>query len=211
MPRSQREGPGQKAEGSGLRRRRGCTNFQEAKKYVFSGSLKPQIQCSGGHVTGPLERKLPPKHKNGKKPAVPAVFTKEENATLAQCIEILNWHHAQSKPGQKKTASHYSAIYPNLHIKQPLVSDCSKMKKCGRPDGTKPKNPLDKYLTLSDGWLTALKKRCGLKELKRHGEAGSAYPVTIEEERLRVQKLILYEGYDLNNVFNMDETGLFWA
>ncbi|EIN11808.1 DDE-domain-containing protein [Punctularia strigosozonata HHB-11173 SS5] len=45
--------------------------------------------------------------------------------------------------------------------------------------------PEDDRLTLSEGWLTAFKKRCGLKEYKRHGEAASSNPETIEEERAR--------------------------
>ncbi|KAJ7740354.1 hypothetical protein B0H16DRAFT_1277451, partial [Mycena metata] len=48
--------------------------------------------------------------------------TKKENASLAQRIEILDWHHAQAKPSQSKTAAHFGPIYPNLCIKQPLVS-----------------------------------------------------------------------------------------
>jgi hypothetical protein len=69
----------------------------------------------------------------------------------------------------------------------------------------------EERLVLSDGWLAALKRRCGLKEFKRHGEAASANVADITAERARIQQLILYEGYDLWDVFNMDETGLFWA
>jgi hypothetical protein len=50
-----------------------------------------------------------------------------------------------------------------------------------------------------------------LKELKRHGEAASADPVDIENERRRIQAIIFYEDYPLRDIFNMDETGLFWA
>lgn len=49
------------------------------------------------------------------------VFTKKENATLAQHIEILDWYHANGE-NQSKTAKHFDAIYPNLRIKQPLIS-----------------------------------------------------------------------------------------
>ncbi|KAJ7744254.1 hypothetical protein DFH07DRAFT_749557, partial [Mycena maculata] len=194
--------------------------------------------------------------------AAPAASTKKENAILAQQIEILNWYYAQSKPSQKKTASHSAAIYLNLHIKQPFISDWLKNERMwwaqwdeaqvrGKARNMKCQKqvehleiedmmelwiakamwdrlhltskiirqkrtffadlveiPLDECLALSYGWLSVLKKGCGLKELKRYGEAGSADPVTIEEERLRVQKLILYEGYSLNDIFNMH---LFWA
>jgi hypothetical protein len=71
--------------------------------------------------------------------------------------------------------------------------------------------PDDERLNLSDGWLTRYKERIGLKEYKRHGEAASADPKTIEAERKRVQQLIEKYGYTLRDIFNMDETGLFYA
>ena len=49
------------------------------------------------------------------------VFTKKENATLAQHIKILDWYHANGK-NQTKMAKHFDPIYPNLRIKQLLVS-----------------------------------------------------------------------------------------
>ncbi|KAL7279394.1 hypothetical protein ACG7TL_007235 [Trametes sanguinea] len=53
-------------------------------------------------------------------------FEHKENATLRQCIEILDWHHANSR-NQLCTAKHFDKIYPNLKIKQPLV--CRWLKK----------------------------------------------------------------------------------
>jgi hypothetical protein len=55
------------------------------------------------------------------KPAAAPVFTRKEIATLAQRIEILDWHNENGK-NQSKTARHFDPIYPNLKIKQPLVS-----------------------------------------------------------------------------------------
>ena len=49
------------------------------------------------------------------------VFTHKEVATLHQCIEILDWYHKNGK-NQTKTAKHFDPIYPNLKIKQPLIS-----------------------------------------------------------------------------------------
>ena len=43
------------------------------------------------------------KKKDEKKQNVP-VFTKKENATLEQCITILDWHH-KNKTKQKATGS----------------------------------------------------------------------------------------------------------
>ena len=66
-------------------------------------------------------------------------------------------------------------------------------------------------LNLSKGWLTCFKDRNGLKEIKRHGEAASADPERVAKERQRVQELIWEHGYHLRDIFNMDETGLFYA
>ena len=73
----------------------------------------------------------------------------------------------------------------------------------GIPEGDK--------LKLSDGWLTRFKARNGLKDIKRHGEAGSSGAETVENERKRVQGLVKKYGYELRDVFNMDETGLFYG
>jgi hypothetical protein len=48
-------------------------------------------------------------------------LTKKLNAMLGQCIEILNWFHANGK-SQTNTAKHFKAIYPELGIKQLLIS-----------------------------------------------------------------------------------------
>jgi hypothetical protein len=71
--------------------------------------------------------------------------------------------------------------------------------------------PEDERLSLSNGWLGRYKERNGLKEMKRHGEAASADAENVERERKRIQELIDKYGYELRNIFNMDETGLFWG
>ena len=69
----------------------------------------------------------------------------------------------------------------------------------------------DEWLKLSDGWLSCFKDRNGLKELKRYGEAASADPERVVHKRQRIQGLIQEQGYRLKDIFNMDETGLFYA
>ena len=74
--------------------------------------------------------------------------------------------------------------------------------------------PSEDRLKLSNGWLESLKIRCGLKQITRHGEAASSDPTTVEDERNRIQDLIrdaLEDGYNLCDIFNADETGLFWG
>jgi len=71
--------------------------------------------------------------------------------------------------------------------------------------------PEDERLKLSNGWLGRFKERNGLRQMKRHGEAASANAETVENERRRIQELIKKYGYRLRDIFNMDETGLFYG
>ncbi|GLB34609.1 putative DDE superfamily endonuclease [Lyophyllum shimeji] len=214
------------------------------------------------------KRKRPAEHKQkpqAEKQKAQPVFTKKENATLAQRIEILDWHHASAAKNQTKTAAHWDKIYPNLQIKQPLISawlneeekwraqwaeagskgqagSSKRAKQVEHPavnemlelwvtkamsDGVYVNGevlrqqwtrfadmegiPDDERLNLSEGWLTKFKRRCGLQEFRRHGEAGSADPADVERERERLRELIAKYGYRLKDIFNMDETGLFYA
>ena len=59
--------------------------------------------------------------------------------------------------------------------------------------------------------MLRFKDRTNLKQLKRHGEAGSADPETVERERQCVRELIKRYGYEPKDIFNMDETGFFYA
>lgn len=191
------------------------------------------------------------------------MFTKKENATLAQRIEILDWHHKHGRK-QTVTAQHFAPIYPNLRIKQPLISDWVKQEAKWREqwEQTVHKNerktkrarqtehpevsemmqlwvskamsdgilltgevlrqkwtkfadlagiPEDERLKLSNGWLGRFKERNGLKEMRQHGEAASSNAETVEKERERIQELIKKYGYELRDMFNMDETGHFYA
>jgi hypothetical protein len=47
--------------------------------------------------------------------------------------------------------------------------------------------------------------------MKRHGEAASSSAETVEQERKRIRELIKESGYGLRDIYNMDETGLFYG
>ncbi|EIW65589.1 hypothetical protein TREMEDRAFT_36150 [Tremella mesenterica DSM 1558] len=61
-------------------------------------------------------------------------------------------------------------------------------------------------LKFSQAWLSSTKRRLNLRSRQLHGEAGSNDAVHVEAERARVQELL--RGYDLNDIYNEDETGL---
>ena len=181
---------------------------------------------------------------------------------MEQRIEILDWHHANGE-NQTKTAKHFNPIYPNLVLKQPLLSkwlkeeskwreqwdgakdmdrNAKRVRQTQHPEVTEMMDlwvaramhhgidlngevlrqkwmrfadlvgvPDDERLHLSDGWLTKFKARHNLKNRKRHGEAASADPEAVEQDRQRLRNLITKYGYKLCDIFNMDETGLFYA
>jgi hypothetical protein len=59
--------------------------------------------------------------------------------------------------------------------------------------------------TASNGWINGFKERHNLKQYVKWGEAKSAPLETLEEEREILREII--KDYDLNDVFNCDETG----
>lgn len=60
----------------------------------------------------------------------------------------------------------------------------------------------------SIGWLSGFKKRHGNKEHVRHGESGSVDTSKTLEGLRRVQEIVA--EYASEDVYNCDETGLFW-
>lgn len=63
-------------------------------------------------------------------------------------------------------------------------------------------------LTFSNGWITRFKKRNGLRRRKLHGESSSAPLETLPQERKKLQQIL--RRYSLDDVYNADETGLFF-
>ncbi|GFT09924.1 HTH CENPB-type domain-containing protein [Nephila pilipes] len=63
----------------------------------------------------------------------------------------------------------------------------------------------------SRGWFDNFKKRSGIRSVIRHVEASSA-DIKAAENFIKVfENLISEEGYLPQQVFNCDETGLFWG
>ena len=63
-------------------------------------------------------------------------------------------------------------------------------------------------LRFSNGWVDEFKKCHALQHYQSHGEASSVDLTSIKEERVRMQHEL--QGWDLNDVFNADETSFFW-
>ena len=64
-------------------------------------------------------------------------------------------------------------------------------------------------LKLSNGWLDLAKDRMNLKQVVRHGEAASISPKAVALAHSEIQEML--DGFELCDVYNMDETGLFYS
>ena len=62
----------------------------------------------------------------------------------------------------------------------------------------------------SRGWFENFKKRTGIHSVVMHGEAASSNSEAAEKLVKEFKEFVNSEGYVLNQVFNCDETGLFW-
>jgi len=65
-----------------------------------------------------------------------------------------------------------------------------------------------KSLSLSHGWLMGFKQRNYLCSFTLHGEANSAPLEILPQQRKFFQELL--SNYELENIYNADETGLFY-
>jgi hypothetical protein len=67
---------------------------------------------------------------------------------------------------------------------------------------------LNKEFKGSSGWLYNFKQRYSIREYVKHGESQSAPIEQLPEMRSTLQNLL--KEYQLEDIFNCDETGLFW-
>jgi hypothetical protein len=64
-------------------------------------------------------------------------------------------------------------------------------------------------LKFSNGWLGSAKDRMNLRQVVRHGEAAAVSSDAVALARAEAQKAVT--GYELCDIYNMDETGLFFC
>ena len=93
------------------------------------------------------------------------------------------------------------ALSKNLIISDNILREKAK-------DFAKDLNIAENTLVFSNGWLGGFKTRNFLSKQKIHGEANDAPLAILPEKRAELQELI--SNFDLNDVFNCDETGLFY-
>ena len=62
----------------------------------------------------------------------------------------------------------------------------------------------------SDGWLWHFRNRHGIGNKLLHGEAASASAEDVEPFRQKLNNLLRDEGLLISQIYNADESGLFW-
>jgi hypothetical protein len=67
---------------------------------------------------------------------------------------------------------------------------------------------IEDKIKCANGWIYKFKQRNGLRKVNYSGEANSAPLATLPEERSRLQKLLA--NYNREDIYNADETGLFF-
>ena len=60
----------------------------------------------------------------------------------------------------------------------------------------------------SNGWLERFKARFAIKSYRRFGESGSVNMMVIENALPAIRELL--DQYEWKDIYNMDETGLFY-
>ena len=71
-------------------------------------------------------------------------------------------------------------------------------------------NPEDQQFKASTGWLKMFQSRHGNRQLAIQGEILSGNKEGIGDFKSTLSKLIEDEGLTLSQVYNCDETGLYW-
>uniref|UniRef100_A0A3B3TIL2 DDE-1 domain-containing protein n=1 Tax=Poecilia latipinna TaxID=48699 RepID=A0A3B3TIL2_9TELE len=120
-------------------------------------------------------------------------------AAVGHHFEI-NESSVQYRKKEEKNVRTTAAVSFNQNAKRVVTPGPSS----ASPTGTTP-------FIASKGWFDKFQKRFGLKSVSLHGEAASADTDGVEEYVNNKFKAIIEEGgYKPEQVFNMDETGLFW-
>ena len=129
--------------------------------------------------------------------------------------QIVDKYESMNKKFHKKTCRIRGTVYPEveealiLWMKQmrsnkiPLSGDLIKSK----ANEFAMKMNIDNF-SASDGYLRGLKKRNSIAFINERGESDSVNSDQIENWRNNLSEII--KNYDSNEIYNCDETGMFW-
>jgi hypothetical protein len=81
---------------------------------------------------------------------------------------------------------------------------------CGQAKLFDPQLNVPESFAYSDGWLGNFKKRQGIKQIVKHGEANGPNSHGVELARNAIPKIVNDGGYAAQDIYNQDETAQFW-
>ena len=107
-----------------------------------------------------------------------------------------------SEPSTSTSEPSTSTSQPSTSTSEPSQSITERSKKTEE----------QKFLEFKaiSGWLRNFKNRAEIKRIKLHGESASADNEKAEEFSSMLKKQIKDEKWDIRQIWNCDETGLFW-
>ncbi|KAJ8934431.1 hypothetical protein NQ318_017132 [Aromia moschata] len=133
--------------------------------------------------------------------------------------KILQHKESMEKYGANKNVLRYSSVHVSLFEKCTFLWFCEK-RALGEPVTglvlkAKAKQfhaslTVDSNFSASNGWLARFKKRHGIRCLNIKGEKLSANEDDANVFREGLKAFLENHGYKLDNIFNGDETSLFW-
>ncbi len=124
---------------------------------------------------------------------------------ILQCEKEVSLNPKQ----QKRRASQYPEMEEQLYAFVLSTEDDAVLSDellCTKANSLLHESGLDAQVPLS--WVQKFKWRHGIKRRKMHGESGSVHQSSLQEKRVELQTLI--ENYAPEDVYNFDETGLFY-
>ncbi|KAG7444089.1 uncharacterized protein BT62DRAFT_921374 [Guyanagaster necrorhizus] len=150
-----------------------------------------------------------------KRKEAPTVTSEQHGklVTLQQHIEVLDWYHANGK-NQSKIVKHFNAKYPHLKIKQLLVSAWIKAEDKWREEHEKSGVNGHQVKCMHQTQHLEITEMMDLWITKAMADAFANLKRVSENKRLDEEqeciKAILAK-YELCDIYNMDETGLFYS
>jgi hypothetical protein len=194
--------------------------------------MKKNVEKEGGKkkemITVEVKKEIIEKHERGMRVADIARFYKKSTSTICTILkkkeEIRGLRVAKGVTRVSKQRPRILEDIEKLLLvwinEKQLAGDtvtenliCEKAKALyadivSKLPGTSTQNEED--FKASRGWFDNFKRRSGIHSVVRHGEAASSDAKAAEAFVAEFQKLMVYECYLPQQVFNCDETGLFW-
>ncbi|KAJ8937626.1 hypothetical protein NQ318_003743 [Aromia moschata] len=122
--------------------------------------------------------------------------------------KILQHKEIMEKYGANKNVLRYSSVHDGLFEKCTFLWFCQK-RALGEPQFHARLN-VDSNFSASNGWLARFKKRHGIRRLNIKGEKLSVNEDDASAFREGLKAFLENHGYKLDNIYNGDETSLFW-